>query len=86
MLNFAAILPQCYTLFHHSHMNLHTLRMKTGQRGILLGGWAEMSAAVLEGEEDSEELLAYCKDSQPCRLVLRDGPNMSTMFWTGHIQ
>ena len=37
--------------------------MKTGQRGILLGGWAEMSAAVLEGEEDSEELLAYCKDS-----------------------
>ena len=36
--------------------------MKTGQRGILLGGWAEMSAAVLEGEEDSEKLLAYCKD------------------------
>ena len=39
-------------------------RMKTGQRGILLGGWAEMSAAALEGEEDSQELLAYCKDSR----------------------
>ena len=37
-------------------------RMKTGQRGILLGGWAEMSAAALEGEDDSQELLAYCKD------------------------
>ena len=44
------------------------LRMKTGQRGILLGGWAEMSAAVLEGEEDSEELLAYCKDSVSASL------------------
>ena len=45
------------------HQSLtHELRMKTGQRGILLGGWAAMSAAVLEGEEDSE-LLAYCKDS-----------------------
>ena len=62
-LNFAAILPSCYTLLLHSHMNLHTFRMKTGQRGILLGGWAEMSAAVLDGEEDSEKLLAYCKDS-----------------------
>ena len=47
--------------------------MKTGQRGILLGGWAEMSAAVLEGEEDSEKLLAYCKDSNAEGFCLRNG-------------
>eukprot|EP00434_Breviolum_minutum_P007978 symbB.v1.2.007035.t1/scaffold428.1/size206322/10 len=52
------------TCYNGKFMTLLSLRglMKTGQRGILLGGWAEMSAAVLEGEEDSEELLAYCKD------------------------
>ena len=44
--------------------------MKTGQRGILLGGWAEMSAAVLEGEEDSEKLLAYCKDFRNAEVFL----------------
>ena len=49
-------------------------RMKTGQRGILLGGWAEMSAAALEGEEDSQELLAYCKDSRAAQ---------EWMTWTG---
>jgi len=52
----------CYNAKFMTLLSLRGL-MKTGQRGILLGGWAEMSAAVLEGEEDSEKLLAYCKDN-----------------------
>lgn len=52
------------TCHNAKFMTLFSLRalMKTGQRGILLGGWAEMSAAALEGEDDSQELLAYCKE------------------------
>lgn len=34
--------------------------MKTGQRAVMLRGWAELSLEALEGEPDSAELKSYC--------------------------
>merc|ERR1712224_1013155 len=37
--------------------------MKAKQRGIILGGWAELDADKLRGQADSEQLEAYAKDN-----------------------
>ena len=45
-------------------MTLLCLRglMMSGQRGVVVSSWSDMSVELLEGEPDSAELIAYAKE------------------------
>mmetsp|Transcript_22974 Transcript_22974/g.61194 ORF Transcript_22974/g.61194 Transcript_22974/m.61194 type:complete len:579 (-) Transcript_22974:108-1844(-) len=47
---------------HMTCLAVRALR-RAGLRGVVLGGWAKLSAEMLEGQPDSEELKAYAADN-----------------------
>eukprot|EP00913_Durusdinium_trenchii_P007428 g6983.t1 len=59
-------------------MTLLSIRalMKTGQRAVMLRGWAELSLEALEGEPDSAELKSYCQE----KVLLMDTAPHAALF------
>jgi len=47
---------------HMACLAVRALR-RTGLRGVVLGGWAKLSAQMLQGQPDSEELQAYAAEN-----------------------
>jgi len=46
--------------------------MRTGLRGIILGGWANLNPSMLEGQRDSEKMKEYARDNV---LFMRSAPH-----------
>merc|ERR1719221_18398 len=53
---------KCMTSAAMTSLAVRTLKL-TGRRGIILGGWAELSLESLDGEVDAAELKKFCTNN-----------------------